>query len=78
MTIKELMEKLKGYDENTRVIIDGHDGGCEDIKAITLQTIVLGTEKTWSGTHEVITKNDKTIGKNITTALWLSEGWLSK
>jgi len=30
MTVKELIEKLKEFDENMRVVVAGYEGGVDD------------------------------------------------
>ena len=39
MTINELIEKLKSFPQDTKVVRIGHDGGMEDIYDVDIQEI---------------------------------------
>lgn len=41
MKIKELIEKLKKFDPETLVVVDGYEGGLEDINNIEEKSIIL-------------------------------------
>ena len=54
MTISELIEQLKKYPSDTRVIIPGYEGGYDDIKEIQEEAIVLNFNdpNSCEGVHE--------------------------
>jgi hypothetical protein len=41
MTVKELIEELKTYDQNKRVVVDGYEGGYDDISPLHIKDIEL-------------------------------------
>lgn len=41
MTIAELIERLKKFDQTSLVIIDGYEGGLEDVERIVEEKIYL-------------------------------------
>lgn len=47
MTIKELIIKLRNYPEEMRVIIEGYEGGFNDISSIKEKTIAVDVNKEW-------------------------------
>ena len=61
MKIKELIDLLKRYDENTLVVIDGYEGGIEDITEEGVRLIDLDlnhrTSDSYSGPHEEVTSS---------------------
>jgi len=60
MTIKELIEKLKEYPENMRVILDGYEGGYEDIKIIRTLPIQFNVNSAdWDGPHDSCKEDEK-------------------
>lgn len=61
MTVKELMEELKKYDENLTVIVDGYEGGAEDLvyKEINKVIIALNVRgRLYAGEHGYCEKWD--------------------
>lgn len=59
MTVKELIEKLKEFDKNMRVVVAGYEGGVDDAdNAITVK-IKLNQNTAWFyGKHEVANDNN--------------------
>ena len=47
MTTSELIEELKEYPPNMRVIISGYEGGFNDIKSLCEQEIALDVNPEW-------------------------------
>jgi hypothetical protein len=41
MNIKELIEKLKQFDPETLVVVNGYEGGADNINSIEKTTIIL-------------------------------------
>lgn len=54
MTVKELIEKLREFDENMRVVVAGYEGGVDDANSATTVKIKLNQNTDWFyGKHEV-------------------------
>lgn len=54
MTVKELIEKLKEFDENMRVVVAGYEGGVDDAERANAVKIKLNQNTAWYyGKHEV-------------------------
>jgi len=52
MNIKELIEKLKQFDPETLVVVDGYEGGQDDINDIRELTITLHPDtQSWEGKY---------------------------
>ena len=47
MTVQELINKLSTLDPNRRVIIQGYEGGYEDVGFISERSIKLNVNKSW-------------------------------
>jgi hypothetical protein len=55
MTVSELIEELKNYPSNMRVVIPGYEGGEEDIINLEVVKLKLDVHKEWYyGSHEVV------------------------
>jgi len=55
MTISELIEELKKYPQNTRIILHGGEGGYHDVKSLYEKEIAVRvkTNEMWCyGPHE--------------------------
>ena len=65
MTVYELIEELKNYKPDMRVVAPGYEGGCDDITG-TYKTVIdldINPEE-WYGRHD--DKNDPASGeKNL-------------
>ena len=60
MTIKELIEKLKDYPEDTRVIVDGYEGGYEDVNNVDIIHIKLNVNSAdYYGPHDSCKADEK-------------------
>lgn len=54
MTVKELIEKLKEFDENMRVVVAGYEGGVNDAELANAVKIKLNQNTAWyKGKHKV-------------------------
>lgn len=62
MTIRQLIEKLKDYDQSLLVTVDGYEGGYTDdlnIRKIELKLNYHDTKDTWwYGAHEEWDEDD--------------------
>jgi hypothetical protein len=47
MTVAELKKKLDEYDDGTRVIVDGYEGGFCDITELEEVDVVLNVNDEW-------------------------------
>ena len=55
MTVKELIEKLKEFDENMRVVVAGYEGGVNDVEGANAVKIKLNQNTAWFyGKHEAV------------------------
>ena len=53
MTISELIEQLKKYPSDMRVVIPGYEGGYDDIKHFQEEAIMLNfNDNSYEGVHE--------------------------
>ena len=58
MKIKELIEKLKKYDQELIVSINGYEGGVKDKIYLKIKTVSLNCNDAWYlGEHEEYNKN---------------------
>jgi len=64
MTINELIEQLKGYPEDMRVLTLGYEGGYEDVGIRTEEIVFDVNDKdTWYyGPHECVKYTDSDTG----------------
>lgn len=59
MTVKELIEKLKEFDENMRVVVAGYEGGVDDANSAIAVKIKLNQNTAWYyGKHEAVDDED--------------------
>jgi hypothetical protein len=59
MTVKELIEKLKEFDENMRVVVAGYEGGVDDANSASAVKIKLNQNTVWYyGKHEAVDDED--------------------
>lgn len=59
MTVKELVEKLKEFDENMRVVVAGYEGGVNDAELANAVKIKLNQNTEWYyGKHEISDDED--------------------
>ncbi len=67
MTVKELINKLQSYPTDVRVVVEGYEGGYDDIDITRQISIKLNVNKEWYyGTHEESEK------KNVVHAILLA------
>ena len=53
MTIKELIEKLQSFQEDTKIVVAGYEGGFNDVSTIHEIKIKEDVNKEWFyGAHE--------------------------
>jgi hypothetical protein len=57
MTVGELIAKLQEFDQNTMVVVDGYEGGVDELTTVQTVSIALGynVEGWYYGDHEVVT-----------------------
>ena len=51
MTVKELMEKLKPYGPDTMVVVNGYEGGYEELKVVEPIDLKLNVYRCSSDNH---------------------------
>jgi hypothetical protein len=57
MTVAELIEKLKELPQDSRVVVDGYEGGLCDVGGASGVTIQLDrNSESWYGPHEEVGK----------------------
>jgi hypothetical protein len=76
MNALELIEKLKNYPPDTRIVVAGYEGGYEDVDDISEMKIVLNYNTAWYyGKHESASvlhrQKDEQLGLSAVDALWL-------
>jgi hypothetical protein len=56
MTVGELIAKLQEFDQNMMVVVDGYEGGADELKTVTTARIALDYNKgSWYyGKHEFV------------------------
>jgi hypothetical protein len=60
MNVKELVEQLQSYDPSTMVVIDGYEGGYNEVKALVEIKLRLDAHDKWYyGKHEILTNDSK-------------------
>ena len=53
MEVKDLIEQLGKYDENTMVVVSGYEGGCSEVDTIKKIKINCDVNEAWYyGDHE--------------------------
>ena len=67
MNVGELIEKLKTFPPSARVVVDGYEGDCDDIKEVKLQPIdVDGNTKIFPAlTRFEVSLAEAGMGKHI-------------
>jgi hypothetical protein len=54
MTVKELIEKLQKFDPGMIVVVDGYEGGVNDVSTAREIDIILNCHDEWYyGKHEI-------------------------
>ena len=54
MTVKQLIKKLETMPQNSQVVVDGYEGGVDDIKVIAEVKIGLDyNQEQYYGRHEI-------------------------
>jgi len=75
MTIAELIEKLKEYPQDLRVVVRGYEGGVDDVTYFEEMEIYLNYNTSWFyGKHEEATPYDIHKGYEKVPALKLCGG----
>lgn len=61
MLVKELIAKLKELPEDSRVVVQGYEGGVKDVTGCAEVEIALDVNEPWYyGNHEIVTEGDDT------------------
>ena len=61
MTVSELIAQLQQYPEDMRVIVDGYEGGYDDIKSVhTIPIMVNVNDQSYMGSHDDPFYDDET------------------
>jgi len=57
MKVGELIAKLQEFDQDMMVIVDGYEGGVDELRHVQTASIALGynAESWYYGDHEVVT-----------------------
>ena len=72
MKVEQLIKKLKRYDPEWMVVVDGYEGGVEELQECHFVSIALNVNPSMSccGPHEIETP-DKQQGRAYRYALYL-------
>jgi hypothetical protein len=66
MKVKELIEKLQGYDPETMVVVNGYEGGVNACSSCKEEHIKLGVNSEWYyGNHEIVEEEEESDCKAI-------------
>ncbi len=53
MTVKELIKKLQDLPQDSKIVVQGYEGGLSDIGQIKPSRLELGVNsESWNGPHE--------------------------
>jgi hypothetical protein len=57
MTVGELIAKLQEFDQDMMVVVDGYEGGVDELRHVQTASIALGynVEGWYYGDHEMVT-----------------------
>jgi len=62
MRIKELIEKLKSYPNDLKVLVDGYEGGFSEISVVTKTKVKLNTNtESYNGPHDEVEGADTDV-----------------
>lgn len=71
MNVKELIEEWKKYPQDIRVIVNGYEGGYDDVESINKIKLLLNQNEEWYyGKHESVEKEEDKV--NAVDALLLT------
>ena len=60
MTVKELIQQLQQHDPDTRVVVNGYEGGLGDLEDLEKVKIELNVNTEWYyGPHEITYKTNR-------------------
>lgn len=66
MKIKDLIEKLKTFDQELEVVVDGYEGGCDEPWKIEETSIIKNyNHQDYYGKHEEMSFSDNRTTKAI-------------
>ena len=55
MKVKELIEKLQRYDSETMIVVNGYEGGYDEIEEVKEIKLKLNVNEAWYyGKHEIV------------------------
>ena len=78
MTVDELIRILETYPPDLRVVVQGYEGGVDDLKAglLLVRDIRLNVNSRWYyGRHEETYKGEKETSHKTVPALILQRPW---
>ncbi len=78
MTVGELVQLLKGYPPDLRVMVQGYEDGHDDLETrfVDAGEARLNVNSAWYyGRHEQVLKGDKPTGHETVRALFLHRPW---
>ena len=78
MTVTELIAKLRELPQDARVVIDGYEGGLEDVAVVTMAPILVNVrdiDDTMEGNHELREGLDDQRPADETAVYLPRRGW---
>lgn len=73
MTVGELINELSKYHKQTRIVLNGYEGGVYDAQSARLEEIVLNVNDDWMfGDHELISEHAPEPGEKTEKAVYIS------
>ena len=70
MKVKDLIAHLQTFDPELEVMIDGYEGGIENITEVEMVQVALDVNQSWYyGKHEMVYKDDQHPGHEIVNAV---------
>lgn len=71
MTVKELIEELKKYPPETRVVVDGYEGGYDDVASLKNASLVLDAYVVdWYGPHAEESSYQEWVSRDKDDSEW--------
>lgn len=71
-TVAQLIDELRKYPPETRVMTDGYEGGLQDCRSPELLRVKLNVNDDWyDGPHENVTEDPESNDANVIAAIRL-------